>query len=110
MSRRGMPTKHVAVLIAILGAILFVVGLWGTVTYSAASRAASDGYFYDCLTLMPAADCAQRAAAIAAYNAQTALFEVVGIAGFLIIIAAAVLDLVLGRRRKASPELAASRP
>lgn len=105
-----MLLRRPEVLVAIVGGVLFAVGLFGTVTSAASARLASEGFALDCIMGTPAPDCAQRAATIASYNALTALSEAVGIVGFGVIIAAVIVGVVLDRRRKNLAKAPPSRP
>ncbi len=103
--------KHlIPIALAGLGLALFFVGLLGTWNASDQMNRASDGYAYDCLFGTPAADCPQRLATINAYRTQTTLFEVVGGVGFAVIVAAVIVDVVVGRRKGKKGPQAGSGP
>jgi len=90
--------KRIPLVLAGIGTALFVIGLLGTLYASDQANRAGDGYLYDCVVGTPSPDCPQRLATINAYRTQTTLFEVVGGVGFLVIIAAAIVDVGLRRR------------
>ena len=102
--------KRIPLVLAGIGTALFVIGLLGTLYASDQANRAGDGYLYDCVIGTPSPDCPQRLATINAYRTQTNLFGVVEGAGFLVIIAAAAMDILLRRRGKAVPTDGGSRP
>lgn len=87
-------------MVAVLGGVLFAVGLVGTVVSSAAARNLDPDYLIDCFGVSPDPDCDSRRAAIDRANAIVLAFEVVGIAGFFAIVAGAVIDALRRRQSK----------
>ncbi len=102
--------KRIPLVLAGIGAALFVIGLLGTLYASDQANRAGDGYVYDCVVGTPSPDCPQRLATINAYRTQTTLFEIVGTVGFLVIIAAAVMDILLRTRGRDVRTDGGSRP
>ncbi len=70
--------KGLPLVLAVVGAALFAIGLLGTWYASDQVNRVTGGYLYECVVGMPDPGCPQRLTTINAVRAQTTLFEAVG--------------------------------
>lgn len=91
-----------SVIIAVVGGILFAVGLIGTVVASSRVNNMDPDYLIDCVIGTPAPDCDARRAALEGGRSLVLVLEILFLVGLVVVVAGFAMD-VRWKRRSAKP-------